>query len=175
MKRWVQQLGLGCVLLVPAFVRAAEGVSQEEVRPLKGPVQIRSDQLTVQQKERLAVFSGNVVAVQDDLTIRCEQLTVTYAAENDPKAKSGEIVRMLFSGSVFIGQKRREGHCDKAEFDRVAGRITCTGNPWVVEGENRIEGEQIEYLLDEDEVHVTRPKAILIVPVEKRRQTGRQP
>jgi lipopolysaccharide transport protein LptA len=135
-------------------------------------VDIRSDHLTVHQKKHRAVFTGNVKTVQGELEIRCEKLTVTYAGEKDPRAKAGEIKQMLFSGSVSIVQKNRRGHCDRAVYDRVAGRIDCTGKPWVVEGENRIRGERIVYLIEEDEVRVTRPQAIIRLPEDEEKKGG---
>ena len=130
------------------------------------PVDIKSDRLTIHQKEQRAVFEGNVKTVQGELKIICEKLTVTYAGEKDKSAKAGEIKQMVFTGSVSITQKNRSGHCEKAVYDRVAGRIVCTGKPWVVEGENRIRGERIVYLLEEDQVRVTRPQAVIHLPEE---------
>lgn len=149
------------VLISPVRSASAQnqGAKKGEVR--SAPVDIRSDRLTVHQKEQRAVFGGNVRTVQGELEIRCEKLTVTYAG-----TKAGEIKQMVFTGSVSIVQKDRRGHCARAVYDRVAGRIVCTGNPWVVEGENRIRGERIVYLLEEDEVRVTRPRAVIRLPEE---------
>jgi lipopolysaccharide transport protein LptA len=131
------------------------------------PVDIKSDRLTIHQKEQRAVFEGNVKTVQGELRIDCEKLTVTYAGEKDKTSKAGEIKQMVFTGSVSITQKKRSGHCEKAVYDRVAGRIVCTGDPWVVEGENRIRGERIVYLLEEDQVRVNRPQAVIRLPDDR--------
>jgi len=137
------------------------------------PVDIKSDRLTIHQKEQRAVFEGNVKTVQGELKINCEKLTVTYAGEKDKTSKSGEIKQMVFTGSVSITQKNRKGHCDKAVYDRVAGRIVCTGKPWVVEGENRIQGDRIVYLLEEDQVKITRPQAVIRLPEDENRKGGK--
>ena len=136
------------------------------------PVDIRSDHLTIHQKNQRAVFKGNVKTVQGELEINCEKLTVTYAGDKDKTAKAGEIKQMVFTGSVSITQKNRSGHCERAVYDRVAGRIVCTGKPWVVEGENRIRGERIVYLLEEDEVRVTRPQAVIRLPEDDDKKGG---
>lgn len=138
------------------------------------PVDIKSDRLTIHQKEQRAVFEGNVKTVQGELKINCERLTVTYAGEKDKTSKAGEIKQMVFTGSVSITQKNRSGHCGKAVYDRVAGRIVCTGKPWVVEGENRIRGESIVYLLEEDLVRVNRPQAVIRLPEEERQKGGKK-
>jgi lipopolysaccharide transport protein LptA len=136
------------------------------------PVDIRSDRLTIHQKEQRAVFEGNVKTVQGELKIDCEKLTVTYAGEKDKRSKAGEIKQMVFTGSVSITQKNRQGHCEKAVYDRVAGRIVCTGKPWVVEGENRIRGERIVYLLEEDQVRIKRPQAVIRLPEDDDQKGG---
>jgi lipopolysaccharide export system protein LptA len=140
-----------------------------------GPVQIQSETLTVHQKTQSALFSGNVVVTQKELTIRCQKLEVTYAEDKETQNKGGSISRMVCSGSVVIEQKSRKGACEVAEYDRLGGKISCTGNPWVVEGDNRIEGERIDYLLAEDEVRVTRPKAILVLPAGDTKTTPERP
>jgi lipopolysaccharide transport protein LptA len=153
-------------LLVVSPVRAQEQGD--------APVDIQSDRLTIHQKKQRAVFEGNVKTVQGELKINCEKLTVTYAGEKDKNAKSGEIKQMVFTGTVSITQKNRRGHCEKAVYDRVAGRIVCTGKPWVVEGENRISGERIVYLLEEDQVRVTRPQAVIRLPEDEDHKGGKK-
>ena len=46
----------------------------------RDPIKIDSDRLDVYDKEGRAVFSGNVIAVQGDSTMRCTALTVLYEA-----------------------------------------------------------------------------------------------
>jgi len=138
------------------------------------PVDIRSDRLTIHQKEQRAVFEGNVKTIQGELKINCEKLTVTYAGEKDKSDKAGEIKQMVFTGSVSITQKNRRGHCEKAVYDRVAGRIVCTGKPWVVEGENRIRGDSILYLLEDDQVRVKRPQAVIRLPEDEEHKGGKK-
>ena len=44
----------------------------------KEPIKIDADKLDVLDKENKAVFSGNVVAVQGETTVRCTVMTVLY-------------------------------------------------------------------------------------------------
>lgn len=139
-----------------------------------GPVAIESDELKVRQKQRSAVFSGHVRAVQGDLTIRCRTLTVRYAARERGADDSGDVRSMVFSGDVRIVRGERRGHCERAEYDRPAGRIVCTGDPWVVEGDNRIRGQRIVYLLDRDEVRISQPRAVLKLDPPEREPARRK-
>lgn len=174
-------LGLGCTawLALAALAGPAQPVAppaKAAARPMpEGPVEIHSDALKVLQKKRTAVFSGNVRAVQGELRIRCQKLTVRYAAEGAKAGSSGDIEQMVFTGDVHIRQAERRGHCERADYQRPAGRIVCTGNPWVVDGDNRIKGDRIVYLLEADEVEVTRPRAVLHLPENRAARPDKGP
>ena len=134
---------------------------QPVVPKAEGPVNIRSDKLVVDQKRSQAIFSGSVRVVQDTLQISCQRLVVTYSGQDESGQESGKIKRMKFSGQVAIEQKSRQGHCDQAVYLHARRSIVCTGDPWVKEGENLIRGERIEYLLDQDQVLVEKPRAVI--------------
>ncbi len=152
----------GCAFLLMGLCLTAQAAEKSNApRAPRGPVDIRSDRLTVLQKKHRAVFSGNVQAVQGDLTIHCERLTVSYESSDGKRTMTGEIRRMIFEGQVEITQNQRKGHCQRAEYDRRKGLMICTGEPWVVEGDNKIRGTRIEYYLDKDEVRVVRPRALI--------------
>jgi lipopolysaccharide export system protein LptA len=154
----------------PTLAGEEKTSSRTPARTPEGPVDIRSDSLTVHQKKHRAVFSGNVQAVQGDLTIRCQRLTVSYQNPDDQKTKASKIRMMVFEGDVSITQGLRKGHCQRAEYDRPKGRIVCTGTPWVIEGENKIRGDRIVYFLEKDEVRVTRPRAV--IQLEETKEEG---
>ncbi len=50
------------------------------------PIQIESATLEVRDKNKMATFSGDVVVVQGDTTIKCQTLVVFYGAEHGPGA-----------------------------------------------------------------------------------------
>ena len=50
----------------------------------KEPIKIDADKLDVVDKENKAVFSGNVVAVQGETTVRCTVMTVLYEGRGGP-------------------------------------------------------------------------------------------
>lgn len=156
-----------CLLL--CLANQAVGDAPDGGIRLQGPVDIRSDSLLVQKKAHQAVFSGNVKVVQADLVIRCAKLVVSYSDKPDQPDK---IVRMVFSGGVSIEQRDRQGHCEQADYDRVADVIVCTGKPWVVEGDDRVEGKRIEYLLARDEVRVIHPRAVINLPADDSHKRG---
>lgn len=71
-------------LVALALMAAPAFAQQESASPFGGlgnskdPIKIDADRLEIFDKEQRAVFSGNVVAVQGDTTMRCSQLVVHY-------------------------------------------------------------------------------------------------
>ncbi len=168
-------LCLACMVSVEAWGVKGSSDELDTKQAASSSVDIRSDRLVVHQKKRLAVFSGNVRTVQDNVTIQCDKLEVRYLDSVDSNSGIGSIASMVFTGSVQILQNERKGHCDRAEYDRKRGRIVCTGDPWVIEGKNQVKGDRIEYFLHEDEFRVIHPKAIITMPEQKRKVKRRKP
>lgn len=55
----------------------------------KKPIDIESDRLEVDDQKHIAIFTGNVSAIQGDYTLRAPRLEVTYEKAPDP-ASSGQ-------------------------------------------------------------------------------------
>jgi len=92
---------LAAVLLVAAAFLALPGQAPAQT-PIGGfggvsganskkPIDIESDRLEVDDKRRVAIFSGNVSATQGDYNLRAPRLEVTYekAAEAAPQDQGG--------------------------------------------------------------------------------------
>jgi len=124
----------------------------------KQPIQITSDVLEAFNDKRLAVFSGNAVAVQGDLVIRSDKLLIYYkkaAGVVKPKEakefeQMGDLDRIEAKGKVSIAKGTRVATGDEAVFDQDAQKITMTGNTVMREGNNVIRGNKITLLMDEN-------------------------
>jgi lipopolysaccharide export system protein LptA len=122
----------------------------------KEPIKIDADRLDVFDKEQRAVFTGSVVAVQGESTIKCAELTVLYEQQRGqsraaPAASGqgdGAIRRIDCKGPVTIVSRTQTATGDNAVFDRIANRILLTGNVALSDGPNVTTGERIVYDLD---------------------------
>jgi lipopolysaccharide export system protein LptA len=124
----------------------------------KEPIKIDADRLDVFDKEQRAVFTGSVVAVQGESTIKCAELTVLYeqqqqrgqgrAAPAAPSQGEGAIRRIDCKGPVTIVSRTQTATGDNAVFDRTANRILLTGNVALSDGPNVTTGERIVYDLN---------------------------
>lgn len=130
----------------------------------KEPIKIDADKLDVLDKENKAVFTGNVVAVQGETTVRCSVMTVLYegrggqggaaagrtgqapAAGAAPgQANDSSIKRILCKGPVTVVSKTQAATSDNAEFDRANNVVIMTGNVALNDGPNITRGEKLTY------------------------------
>ncbi|MEZ2407825.1 lipopolysaccharide export system protein LptA [Bosea sp. OAE752] len=134
----------------------------------KEPIKIDADKLDVLDKENKAVFTGNVVAVQGETTVRCTVMTVLYegrggqgaaaakgatpapaqtpaAAGGKDPANDSSIKRILCKGPVTVVSKTQAATSDNAEFDRANNLVIMTGNVALNDGPNITRGEKLTY------------------------------
>lgn len=107
------------------------------------PLQISSRQLEVFQEQQKSVFTGNVIAQQGDMTLYTDLLTVFVDTEN-------ELRRIEAAGSVRIEDPLRQARSDHAIYDRLDEVLILSGHAEVVQGENRISGDEITLFIGEN-------------------------
>lgn len=107
------------------------------------PLEITAQQLEVFQDEQKSIFSGEVVAQQGEMTLYTDQLTVIFDGQND-------VSRIEAAGSVRIEEPLRKARGDHAVFDRDADTLILSGNAEVVQGENRITGDEITLFIGQN-------------------------
>lgn len=108
------------------------------------PIQIKSNTLTADNKGKSAVFTGKVVAKQGDVTIYADKMTINYGSTK------ADVDKIEAVGAVRIVQKNRVGSSDKAVYENGEGRITLTGNPKVIQGDDTLSAAMITYYIDDE-------------------------
>ena len=110
-----------------------------------GPVTVDADQLENRQKEGVIVFTGNVVASQNNSTQYADRMEVYL------DAKGESIVRTVSTGNVRIVTKDcRMGTARRAEYYDAEQRVVLIGNARVWRDDNVVSGERITIYLAED-------------------------
>jgi lipopolysaccharide export system protein LptA len=131
---------------------ALQGFSQNRDQPVK----INADGLQVNDRTKVATFSGNVRVVQGDTTLRCKTLMVYYdgdssgpsvKAETPGPAGSQQIRKMVASGGVLVAQKDQTASGDNAVYDMPAHTVTLTSGAGsgvtVTQGPNIMKGASL--------------------------------
>src|SRR5690606_31308422 len=67
------------------------------------PIEINADSLEVQQDQQVAIFRGNVDAVQGQIRLRADEIKVHYRSNPEGNDQTdGTIVRIDAIGNVFV-------------------------------------------------------------------------
>lgn len=113
------------------------------------PITIKADDLKADNKGKTAIFTGRVVARQEDVTIYSDKLIIYYGDGQD------EVDKIEAIGSVRILQTNRVGTGGHALYENREGKITLTINPKVTQDKDSVTGKVIIYYLDEERSEVT--------------------
>lgn len=129
----------------------------------KEPIKIDADKLDVLDKDSKAIFTGNVVAVQGETTVRCSTMTVFYEGRGQNGAAGGarpapaaapaaggqsndsSIKRIECAGPVTVVSKTQAATSDNAVFDRANNQVIMTGNVALNDGPNITRGDRLVY------------------------------
>lgn len=109
------------------------------------PVEVLADHLENLQKESLNIFTGNVVASQNNSTMYADRMEVYLDAKGD------RVVRGVATGNVrIVTRDCRMGTAKRAEYYDDEQRVVLIGSARVWREDNVVTGERITMYLAED-------------------------
>jgi lipopolysaccharide export system protein LptA len=110
------------------------------------PLNISSDTLVLSHRENSALFSGNVVAIQEDTTLKADELILYFDSETGPDERSplGNLKNVLAKGGVIIETPDYTAWADNARYDADRQQLVLTGEKVSLKrGENTVTGTKI--------------------------------
>lgn len=112
------------------------------------PVRITSNTLEVKDKEKIALFSGNVIVTQGDTTMRSPELMVVYEGSAAPAdgqpTQNGQIKRIEAKGGVLVQTKDQTATGENGTFEMKSNTVVLTGKPVVLtQGPNVVRGQKL--------------------------------
>jgi len=109
------------------------------------PVTVDADKMERFGKENLVVFTGNVVARQNNSVQYADRMEVYVDERGD------RILRTVSTGSVrIITRDCRTGTAQRAEYHDLEQRVVLLGNARVWQEDNVVSGETITIFLSQD-------------------------
>ncbi|MBI2207141.1 MAG: lipopolysaccharide transport periplasmic protein LptA [Candidatus Rokubacteria bacterium] len=109
------------------------------------PVTVDADKMERFGKESLVVFSGHVVARQNNSVQYADRMEVYFDERGD------RIVRTVSTGTVkIVTRDCRTGTAKRAEYFDLEQRLVLSGSARVWEDENVVSGETITIFLSQD-------------------------
>jgi lipopolysaccharide export system protein LptA len=112
------------------------------------PVDIRSDEMTVDFEKRQIVFKGEVKVQQADFSLSAGEVTAVFGESAD------DIKKIIASDEVRIQKADKMAWGREAVYDREAATILLTGSPVLKQGRNFIKGREIQFRLDQDRMEI---------------------
>lgn len=146
-----------------------------ELGSRKEPITVTSDKLDYDYKNNVVVYRGDVLAVQGDVKVKSDKLTVTLESAKgkdakdpkdpasppapapkaspvpDPSEKgSQKLKEVVAEGHVRIDSGERWATGGKAVFDQTHRTLVLTDQPKLHQGSNEVGGDRVIVYLDED-------------------------
>jgi len=135
----------GMKRLVPALLLAAlaVGPAASQTSALKGhnsnaPVDVAADRIEVQDRADRAIFSGNVVVRQAELTLTAARLTVAYSSSGGV-----ELRRIDATGGVTVKSPSETAQGNVGIYDLERRIITLIGDVSLVQRDARVNGGRL--------------------------------
>jgi lipopolysaccharide export system protein LptA len=123
----------------------------------KEPVSIEANKLEWFDKDQRAVYTGDVVVVQGETSLRAAALVIfmvrsesagAAAPSSGTPSGNSSIRRMEATGPVTVIQKDQIGAGDRGEYDKASNTVTLIGNVTLSQGPNITTGDRLVYNLD---------------------------
>lgn len=124
---------------LPAWPQALSFKSLQQDSSL--PVQVNSDSLSVDQASGVAVFEGNVVIVQGEMTVKAAKARVQNAPE-------GGIDKIFLTGGVTFASPTEAAEAEEAVYTVPMGEVVMTGKVLLTQGQTTIAGDKLVYDLN---------------------------
>ena len=160
-------VGLASAAALPAAgapARSGGGVPLLPGAGSKDPVNIDADKLDYFDKEQKLIYTGSVVAVQGDSTLKASVLTIflqkdaqgqtgaTAPAAPPAPAPAGtapgtgsSVKHMEADGPVTLISKDQVGTGDHATYDKAENKVYLTGKVTLSQGTNVTQGDRLIY------------------------------
>jgi lipopolysaccharide export system protein LptA len=116
---------------------AAPVIAQESLIAPGQEVQVSADSLVIEEANKLATFSGNVLITRTGLTVRAQEVTVSYGSGID------DIQSFDATGNVRIETAGQVASGERAEFDPKSQILRLTGNVMVQNAAGTMGGAEL--------------------------------
>ena len=143
-----RRLALLAPAIVAALILASAGAAQDADDAAGGTndasqaIEITADTLEVRQSENVAVFEGSVNAVQGELVLNADTLTVYYREVQGGQGNLG-VSRIDAEGNVVVSSPDETAQGQSGVYDVENGRIDLAGGVVLNRGNNIVRGEML--------------------------------
>ncbi|WP_022706974.1 MULTISPECIES: lipopolysaccharide transport periplasmic protein LptA [Paracoccus] len=130
-------LALTLALLPAAAIAQSVAFGGMDSDP-SAPVEVAADNLSVNQSDGSARFTGNVVIGQGEMRLSADDVTVEYAEGGQDRIRA-----LLARGNVTLVAGEDAAEAQEARYDVEAGTVLLTGDVLLTQGRNVLSGNRI--------------------------------
>ena len=105
------------------------------------PLEIRSEELNIEQNTGKATFSGSVMATQGNLILTAVTIVVEYALKNS--RMTSEMKKLTANKDVTIVSDTQSAVANKVVYDVISENIIMTGDVILKEGLSATSGDRL--------------------------------
>jgi len=118
---------------------------QSPARDSAAPIEIEADKLEVRQDQQLAIFTGNVVAVQSGMTLKTDHMRVSYRQNGESSGASvgGAISRLEAVGNVIITTAKEKATGRRGVYNVDAAVIDLEGDVVLTNKDGQLTGQAL--------------------------------
>ena len=128
------------------------GMAHAQLSSKGGPIQVEADRGEVLERQKRAIYTGNVDVTQGDARLRADKVTVVYDGQTDSTASGtgfGDLTAIIAEGEVFYVTPDLKARGNKGTYDAMTEVIRLEGDVIITRGDDVARGEHLElYLRD---------------------------
>ena len=141
---------LAAALLFTATVLFG-GATNAQFAPGGGPIDITADELELVDAQHLAIWRGDVEALQGRNRMRADVLNIYFSGEPSAASAStgapgrnwGKVQKVVSEGNVFFISPSQTARGDHGLYDLASNSITITGDVIVSQGQSVVHGDKM--------------------------------
>lgn len=133
------------LLLALLYVEVANAQQEPMLGDSNEPIEITADTLTVKRMNEIAVFSGNVEAVQGKTNLRSDVMTVYYRSKKNAEETQNTISKIDVDGNVFLTTPDETAQGDSGVYNVDKKEVILVGKVVLTQQDNVIKGNRLVY------------------------------
>ncbi len=147
------------ILVFLPFTSAALEINQEPVKPKaptaiidNKPITIDADNQQIDIEKNTITFSGNVIIVQDGLTIKADKVMITDMQDTTKQIITAYGKPVRFEQIMQENNKKITGHSNELIYNVKKNNVILKGNAQLFQQDNHISSELITYDVDKQQI-----------------------
>ena len=112
------------------------------------PLDIQSQQMSVNFQKHEIVFQGGVKVTQADFSLTAREVRAVFGE------KAEDIRKIVAQGEVIIRKADKVARGQEAVYNRAEAVIVLRGDPYLEQGSNHIQGEEIRVFLNDNRMDI---------------------